>query len=241
MRNLPSLALREWHTLFFSPLAYVILSLLLLFCGLVFYGAATQTAQATETVEVLTKLLGFLFLLGTPLLTMRLLSEEYRSGSIEYLMTAPVTDAEVVVAKFLGAYMLYVCLLIPTLIYPLLLDWVGDPDWGIILATYVGLLVMGAQVVALGVLCSGLTRNQIIASVLAIVIQIMLWIIGPIAAAMLPKIPELTLVALYAGGRDHLTPFIAGRIAVRDIVYFLTLTWLWLFLAVRVVESRRWR
>jgi ABC-2 type transport system permease protein len=156
-------------------------------------------------------------------------------------MTAPVTDGEVVLAKFLGAYALYVCLLAPTLMYPLLLEWVGEPDWGIVVATYAGLLLMGAQVVALGVFCSALTANQIVASVLAIVVMLGIWMIGPLGAALLPKVPRLVALALYAGAHGHFTSFISGRIAVRDVVYFASLTWLWLFLAVRVVESRRWR
>ena len=238
MRNVPALARREMNTLFFSPLAYTILTILLLFSGLFFVTAATEYKEATKTVNALTGLLNFLFIVATPLLTMRLLSEEYRSGNIENLMTAPVTETEVILSKFLGALVLYGSILVSTLVYPVILSFLGRPDWGIIFTSYAGLLLMGFQFVALGVFCSSLTQNQIVAGILALVLQMGLWLLGPIGNGLSGP---LRAVAQYASALDHLIPFLEGRIAFRDVLYFVSLGFFWLFLAVRVLESKRWR
>ncbi len=238
MRNVPALALREMNSLFFSPLIYTLLTALLIFAAFFFCAVVAEHGEATITVGALTRLLNFFFLVGTPMLTMRLLSEEYRSGNIECLMTAPVTDGEVVIAKFLGALVLYVCLLAPTLLFHFILEWLGSPDWGIVISAYVGLTLMGFQFVALGVFCSALTRNQIVAAMLALVLQLSLWLLGPVGESIPGHLGDL---ARYAGAVEHLNPFMEGRIAFRDVAYFLTLGCFWLFLAVRALESKRWR
>jgi len=238
MRNLPALTRREMNSLFCSPLAYVVLCIFLLFGGLMFSALLTHHKAATPVAEGTSQLLNFLFLVATPLLTMRLLSEEYRSGNIENLMTAPVTDTEVVVAKFLGALVLYLFVLAPTLVYHVILALLGRPDWGIVLAGYAGLLFMGFEFVALGTLASALTSNQIIAAVLALIVQLGLWLLGMVGEAVHGPLRD---VLDYASLLEHFRPFLLGRIAFRDALYFLSLGAFWLFLAVRVLESRRWR
>ena len=238
MRNIPALTRREMNSLFFSPLAYTILTIFLVFSAIFFYKFVTDSREATFSIGATIGLLNFMFLVGTPLLTMRLLSEEYRSGNIENLMTAPVSDAEVVIAKFLGTLLLYACLLIPTLAYPAILSFFGNPDWGIVFSSYVGLLLMGFQFVALGVFCSSLTRNQIVAGTLALILQLGLWLLGSFAQTTSGLWRD---IFLYAGALDRLKPFLDGRIAFRDVFYFLSLGCFWLFLAVRSLESKRWR
>lgn len=238
MRKVPALTRREMNSLFFSPLAYTILTIFLVFSGIFFVKFVTDSKEANYSVGAVIGLLNFMFLVGTPLLTMRLLSEEYRSGNIENLMTAPVTDTEVILAKFIGAFVLYACLLLPTLAYPLILSFVGKPDWGVVLSAYFGLLLMGCQFVALGVFCSSLTRNQIVAGVLALVLQLGLWMIGTVGDSLSGMLRDM---CHYAAALDHLKPFLEGRIAFRDVFYFLSLCGFWLFLAVRSLESKRWR
>jgi len=238
MRNTPALARREMLSLFASPLAYTLLTVFLLFGGLSFTAMTAEYKQAGRVVEGLNGLLSFLFLVITPLMTMRLLSEEYRSGNIEHLMTAPVTEWEVTLAKFLGAFALYAAMLAPTLAYPLILSALGKPDWGVVASAYAGLLLLGAEFLALGVLCSALTANQIVAALLAFLAQLALWLLGPISSALGRG---FRAAALYASASEHFQPFLEGRIAFRDVFYFVSLTVFGLFLAVRALESRRWR
>lgn len=238
MRNIPALTRRELISLFLSPLAYTILTVFLVFSGIFFVKFVTDSKDANFSIGAVIGLLNFMFLVGTPLLTMRLLSEEYRSGNIENLMTAPVTDSEVIVAKFLGALILYAALLLPTLAYPVILSFLGKPDWGIVFSAYVGLLLMGCQFVALGVFCSSLTRNQIVAGALALILQLCLWMVGTVGDSLSGALGE---ICHYAAALDHLKPFLEGRIAFRDAFYFLSLCGFWLFLAVRSLESKRWR
>jgi len=236
MRNIPALTWREINSAFFSPLAYIVLTIFLFFSGFFFYWIAAESLQASmaDIIGVIT----FLFLVATPFLTMRLLSEEYRSGTVEILMTAPVTDAEVVLAKFFGALVFFVFMLAPTAVYVVVLCVLGDPEIGPIVSAYVGLFLMGAQFLALGLFASALTRNQIVAGVTALVMLLILWVFGAAGEIM---VGPLAPVLGYVGTSQHLQPFSNGRITFRDSFYFISMTCFWLFVAVRALESRRWR
>jgi len=236
MRKVPALAWREIASAFFSPMAYVVLTIFLFFSGFFFYLILGTTMKASmfDTIGVIS----FLFLVATPLLTMRLLSEEYRSGTIETLMTAPVTDAEVILSKFLGAVAFFLCMLLPTLGYAIVLCKLGEPDLGPIVSAYVGLFLMGCLFIAVGIFCSALARSQIVAGVSALVILLVMWVLGEVGGYMTG--PFAPLVA-YVGTLEHLSPFSGGRVAFRDAFYFISMTCFWLFLAVRVLESKRWR
>ena len=236
MRNVAALTWREINSAFFSPLAYVVLTIFLFFSGFFFYLIAESSREASMAGTI--GIISFLFLVAAPFLTMRLLSEEYRSGTIETLMTAPVGDGEVILGKFFGALAFFVFMLLPTLIYVLILRVLGRPDLGPILAAYAGLFLMGCQFLALGLFCSALTRNQIVAGVMALVMLLVIWVLGAVGDRMTgPFAPILR----YVGTLEHVRSFSAGRIAFRDVFYFASVTCLWLFLAVRVLESKRWR
>lgn len=236
MRNVLALTWREIASAFLSPLAYIVLTLFLLFSGFFFYWISAESLRAsmTDFMGVIT----FLFLVATPFLTMRLLSEEYRSGTIETLMTAPVTDTQVILAKYLGALVFFASMLVPTAAYVIVLCVLGNPEMGPIISAYVGLFLMGAQFLALGLFCSALSRSQIVAGVMALVMLLIIWVLGAAGDTMAgPFAPLLR----YAGTLTHLQTFANGRIAFRDTFYFITLTCFWLLLAVRALESRRWR
>jgi len=233
MRNVWTLTWREIHSVFFSPLAYIVLTVFLLFSGL---GFALKTTEASLSGTIAALL--FLFLVATPFLTMRLLAEEYRSGTIETLMTAPITESAVILSKFLGTMTFYVFMLVPTLGYVVILCVLGDPDLGPVISAYVGLLLMGAYFIAVGLFCSALTRSQIIAGIMALIILLILWGMGEASAYMSGP---FTPIVEYLGTWQHLRPFVQGRIAFRDTFYFLSMTVFWLFLSVRALESRRWR
>jgi len=236
MRNIPTVTWREINSAFFSPLAYVVLTIFLFFSGFFFY-LITSTSREASMAGVIS-IISFLFLVATPFLTMRLISEEYRSGTIEVLMTAPVTDGEVILGKFLGVLGFFAFMLLPTAGYVVILCALGEPDLGPIIAAYVGLFLMGCNFIALGLFCSTLTRSQIVAGVMALVMLLIIWVLGFVGERMTgPFAPILE----YVGTLQHVRPFSMGRIPFRDAFYFVTMTAFWLFLAVRVLESRRWR
>lgn len=237
MRNVPALARREIAAIFLTPLAYVVLTLFLFFSGFCFYLVIAETKQAVMA-PVFNVVISFLLLVATPLLTMRLMSEEYRSGTIESLMTAPVTDAEVVLGKFLGTLCFFLVMLGSTVAYVVILMFLGKPDLGPICAAYLGLALMGAQFIALGLFCSALTRSQLVAALAAAVLLLTIWIVGSVGDSMGGQWGPLLR---YVGTQEHVQAFASGRVPFRDAFYFLSLTAFWLFLSVRAVESRRWR
>lgn len=236
MRKIPVLTWREMHAIFFSPIAYIVAALFLFFCSLFFYANLLDTQQAS--IEDLMLIVYFLLLVATPFLTMRLLSEEYSSGTIETLMTAAVTDSAVVVAKFLGCLAFYTVMLVPTLAYVATLCILGDPDIGSIVSGYVGLLLVGCNFIALGLFCSALTRSQIVAGVLALVLLLTIAVLGEMGKNL--RYP-FRLIFEYASSSEQLHSFSAGRISFSGCFYFISTTCFWLFLSVRVLESRRWR
>jgi len=236
MRNVLVVARREVNAAFLSLLAWIVLTIFLVISGLCFSFVVNKTHAAS--LEGTVGSISFLFLFATPLLTMRLLSEEYRSGTIESLMTAPVTEFQVVLGKFIGALVFYGFILAPTLAYAVILRILGKPDVGVMFSSYVGLVAMGCEYIALGLFCSTLTQHDLIAAVLAFVALLVLCVpalIGDYLPAALRSSVE------YAGTMEHLSAFSTGRIAFRDLFYFFSMTGFWLFLSVRALESKRWR
>jgi len=236
MRNVLAVARREINAAFLSLLAWTVLTIFLFFSGFCFWYIASRTHEASLVGTV--NSISFLFLVATPVLTMPLLSEEYRSGTIETLMTAPLTECQVILGKFIGVLAFYGFMLAPTLVYAIILRALGNPDVGVIFSSYLGLVAMGCEFIALGLFCSTLTQHQIIAAILGIVGLLVLWIIGLIADFM-PA--GLRAAIAYVGPMQHLDAFSAGRVAFRDLFYFFSMTAFWLFLSVRALESRRWR
>jgi ABC-2 type transport system permease protein len=236
MRNVLAVARREINAAFLSLLAWIVLTIFLIFCGLFFWLFASRTHEAS--LEGTVGIISFFFLVAMPLLTMRLLSEEYRSGTIEALMTAPVTEFQVILGKFIGALAFYGFMLAPTLGYAAILLLLGKPDIGMMFSSYLGLAAMGCEFVALGLFCSTVTHNQIIAAVLGLVALLVLWVIGAVGD-YLPAAFRTSVE--YLGTMQHLNAFTAGRVAFRDLFYFFSMTVFWLFLSVRVLESKRWR
>jgi len=180
----------------------------------------------------------FILSILTPVITMRLMAEENKTGTIEPLMTAPVTDFEVVFGKFLAAWALYNVMIAPTAFYIAFLAWVGNPDYGAIIASYIGLILMGGLFVSIGLLVSAVTKNQIVAAVIGIVALLILLVIGLASAG---NEGWLYSTLKYIGTYDHWETFTKGIVDTRDVVYYVSFTALLLFIVVRIVESRRWR
>jgi ABC-2 type transport system permease protein len=175
-----------------------------------------------------------------PVITMRVLAEERGRGTLELLLTSPVRDWEVALAKWLGAFLFYVLLLATTLLYVgILRYYVPNLDLGLIGATYIGLLLVGGAAVAIGVLASSLTRNQIVSFFIAMVALLMIWYAGYVIGYFVA--PPANLFFEYVGGFNRFQSFMLGQAELRDIVYWLSLIAGCLFLTSRVLGSRRWR
>jgi ABC-2 type transport system permease protein len=246
MNQILTIAKREVASLFFSPIAYVILGLFGLISSgffLIFTFSAGQPASMRATFWPLVFVMSFLL----PAVCMRLLSEEFRSGTVEMLMTAPVSDSELIIGKWLGAFGFLIVLLVPVAIQIGILEIFGHPDYGPILTGLLGILLLGGLYLAIGTFASSLTQNQIIALLIAISINVVFSIGTMLAARFLsfPKFipyPDHWRQALfYASLGDHLDDFSKGIIDPSHVIFFVTLTGLFLFFAMLTLQSRRWR
>lgn len=242
MRNILAMTQRELAAFFYSPIAYVVLFAFTLMVGMLFVVLTDNFGPGNEASLRLTfNWLPLLLCMTVPVLTMRLMSEEYRSGTIESLMTAPVSDAEVIIGKFLGAFLVYAVMLAATVFYVVLLAVYGDPDYGMLAGGYFGLLLIGSLFCAIGLFFSSITRNQIIAALLGafflLLITILAWII-----VQSTEVSGLTRTVLQmVSVMDRYQYFNRGLVDLNNLVFFGGGTVFFLFLAVKVVESRRWR
>ncbi len=238
MGNILTITGRELRSYFLSPLAYILTGVFAFFMGFVFYNniLGTSTADLSNTFS----LMWVIAIILTPALTMRLFAEENRMGTIELLMTAPVRDWQIVIGKYIAGLIGYIALLIPTLWFIVILWRYGPPDYGMILAGYVGILLGGAAFVAVGMLTSSLTGNQVIAFFLGFLVLLFLWFAGipsgVTGAAGNPLTDFLTYISLPSNFQD----FFSGVIDGARALYFVSLAAIAVFLTVRVVESRRW-
>ncbi len=235
MRNTLAIASKEFKSYLASPMAYVVTGIFLAATGF-FFGTSPSTYTETSINGFLQAGV-IMMLLFAPLLTMRLLAEERKLGTIELLLTAPIRDSEVILGKFLGSLYILTVMLALTLYYPLLLKIFGDPDMGPIVTGYIGLLLIGYTALAIGIFASSLTSNQIVAAVVAIGILLALYFVG-FASTFLPK--ALGDVVSYFSLSHYFPDFMSGIIDTRGIVYYLSITVLFLFLAVRSLENSRW-
>lgn len=229
---------RELRAYFYSPLGYVVIGVYLVVAG-IFFGMmdflpnrpAEMKAALNYTVLVLVFLL--------PVLTMRLVSEEMSKGTIESLMTAPVTDAQVILGKYLSSVVFFLALLVPTLAFPVVLAIFGSPDWGPIIAGYLGLLLLGMLYLAVGLLASSCTRLQIVSAFVSFVFLAIMTLLCSFLAEKLSGVFKSFF--RYVGFYTRYQNFSKGIISLNDVVFFLSLTALVLFLSVKVLESRKWR
>lgn len=244
MRNTLLIAGREFRSYVTSPMAYVVTGIFLFLSGGLFTLYLRITGYTDTSIRGYTDpgnmpgLLAIVMLmLFAGVLTMRLIAEEKKLGTWELLLTAPVRDTEVVLGKFLGSLAVLVGMLALTWYYPLLLIWFGDPDIGPIVTGYLGLFLLGAASLSIGIFASSVTSNQIVAAVIAGMILASLWFVGT-AAAFLPE--KLGEVISYISLSGHFPGFAVGLIDTRAIVYYLSVTALFLFLTIRSIETGRW-
>lgn len=236
MRNTLAIAKRELQAYFLSPIAYVTITIFLFLMGYLFERVLYFSREATLSY-LFFNMVTVLMLLS-PLITMRLLAEENKSGTLELLLTSPVRDWEVVLGKYLAAVAVLATALLLTTLYAAILAALGSPEWGPVITGYLGMFLFGSALLAIGLLTSSWTRNQIVAAFTAVVAILFLWVIDALAASLSGP---LAGVASYISLSRHYEEFVSGVIDTRDVVYYLSVSAVALFLTVRSIESRRWR
>jgi ABC-2 type transport system permease protein len=231
--NFLTLLLKEEKAVFSSPIAYAIVAVYLLLMGFTF----TLMLFFNRTAELVRVFFqaAVLFLLIVPVITMRLLAEERRSGTLELLLTAPVREIEIVLAKFVASLTLLALMLTLTFSDAIVLGLYGEPDWGPIYSGFLGLLLLAATLAAIGLAVSGLTSNQVVAAAVALGVGILLWMIDSLGY-LLPDpfdtiVTSLSLVA-------HFTPFATGALFLSDLGFFLSVILACLVLSVRTLARR---
>jgi len=234
------IAKRELSALFYSPIGYLVLGVFALVSSLFFISTFSpgQAATLRSELQWIIWLLAFL----VPAISMRLISEEMRAGTIELLMTGPVDDTELVVGKWLGSLVFLLAMLVPIVIHAVILEMTGAPDYGPIFTGLVGLILVGGFYLAIGTFASTLTDSQLIAFVITVLITGFLTIGMYLLVQHAGWLPGSVKDALsYLNVDQQYSDFALGLIDIRNFVYFLTGIAVFLFTAVKLLESRRWR
>lgn len=233
MTRFNALLRKEVHALFSSPIAYAILTVFLVLMG---YNFTTFLfINKTATLLHVFAQMALLLLLMLPFVTMRLFAEERKTGTLELLMTAPVREAEIVLAKFLASMSVVVVMIALSAAYPIVLGLYAAPDWGPIYGGYLGLLLLGAALVAIGLLVSAVTANQLVAAVVSLGVFLLLWMVETLGHLLPSPLDSLAVnVSLLA----HFTPMWGGALFLTDIGFFISVTLLALFLGVRALARR---
>lgn len=255
MKGLYAIFRKETANFFVSPIAYAVTTIFLLVSGFFFWAnvsfmslvslQAANNPMIAERINLtdvvirpLVQNMSIVLLFVMPLLTMRLFSEEKKSGTIELLLTYPVTDLAILFGKFLASAFLLIVMLAGTLPFVVLLFGIGDPDPGTLLSGYLGLLLMGAAFMALGIFISSLTENQIIAAAVSFGSALLFWVLswsstlsGEKVGAVLRQLSIL----------EHLESFNKGILALSDLSFFVLFIAFFLFLTLRSLETHRWR
>ncbi len=246
MRNVWTIASREYKHYFASPAAYLVAFMLLVVVGIIFYAnivasLSGQFGGSAPGVQVVIGPMLTVLLFATPAITMRLLADEQRLGTMELLLTAPVRDWELVVGKWLGGFLFMVTLLALTWIYPIILNRMVEPgiDQGVLLSGYLGLILMVAAFTAIGVAISSLFSNQIAVFVATLAVFLVFWLISLPAQASGGVGGELLRYLDFS--ETYNTTFYRGVIDLSSVVYYLSVTALALLLGSISVETRRWR
>jgi gliding motility-associated transport system permease protein len=254
VRNILAIAEKEIRSYFASPIAYILIGLFSLLFGWFFYVYLMAFVQQSEQmmqfggggganvnqmmIRGLFQNTAVIILFVMPMITMRTYSEEKRSGTIELLLTSPVSDLEIIVGKFIGALALYAAMLLVTMLYMAILFKIGKPEWRPLAAGYLGLLLMGGAFLSMGLFISSLTKNQIVAAFLTFATFLMLWIINWLGESSSPTTRD---VLNYLSITEHFDDFSRGIIDTKHVVYYLSFITFGLFLTAKSVDSERWR
>jgi ABC-2 type transport system permease protein len=254
VRNISTIARKELHSYFGSPIAWLMMGLFAFIFGYFYIsyldwfvrqsmsgdmGGGMQPMNVNDRmIRPLLSNASVLVLFLLPMITMRTYSEEKRSGTIELLLTSPVTDVEIIMGKFLGAVGLFAGLLGATLLYIGILFVYGNPEWKPIVAGYVGLLLMGSCFISIGLFISSTTKNQMVAGSATFVVALLFWIINWMAES---SGPTASAVLSYLSITEHFDDFARGIIDTKHVVFYLSFISFGLFLTLKSVDTERWR
>jgi len=238
LMNIGIISRKELTSYVTSPMAYVVTAVFLALSGAFFGAYLAGTDYADTSIKGFLDAAQFLILFFAAVLTMRLVAEERKIGTWELLRTAPLRDADIIAGKFISSLAVLSGMLALTLYYPALLLVFGDPDLGAVVTSYLGLLLLGSACLSVGIFASTLTSNQIVSAVVAGGMLSVLWFQGAVGDL---SGGELREVLRYLSLSNHFSAFARGIVDTRDIVYYLSVTALFLYLATRSIESGRWR
>jgi len=254
MRNIWTICRREMYAYFVSPIAWVLMTIFALFCGFFAWFASAEFLLESQRammsgqsfpMNINEQVIAWIFsniaivaLLVVPLISMRLFAEEKRQGTIELLATSPVRDYQIVIGKWLAAFLMFASLLLILAIDYSFLFAYGNPDWKPVATGFLGALLQGGCLLALGTFLSALTKNQIVAGAIGFGLGLLLWLLSwATAFGNSPTVQVLNYLSIVS----HLDSFSRGVIDSKDIVYYLSMIFLGLFLTTRSLESLRWR
>ncbi len=254
MRNIWIICRKELNSYFVSPIAYGLMSFFALVAGFFFYSATAIFVQRSMESQMMGRsfpmsvnewvvrpVLSNVSVIGLfliPMITMRLFAEEKRSGTYELLATSPIRDFEIILGKWIAALIMYAAILGVSLLDLLLLYAYGKPDWKPMLVGYLGLLLQGGCLLAIGTFISNTTRSQIVAGVATFAVCLLLWVLDWVSAF---ETAAWAKVVSYLSVLTHFEPFSKGIIDTKDVIFYLTMIFLGLFLTARSMESLRWR
>jgi ABC-2 type transport system permease protein len=226
---------REVKAYFYSPIAYVLIGLFILISS-VFFFMISLFSQSAEVNNVLSNM-GFLLIFIVPILTMKVLAEDRKNGTEVLLLTSPSSLTGVVVGKYLATLLVYLVMIAVTLVYPIILFIFGKPAIPPMLGGYLGIILLGATLIAIGVFISSLTENQVIAAVISFVTMLILAFLQPISSSLGGNIAKaLNWLSIFFRYDD----FNKGILDLSSVIYYLSFIAVFLFLTVRVIEKRRW-
>jgi ABC-2 type transport system permease protein len=253
MGNIVALAEKELRSYFSSPIAYIIIGFFALVFGWFYWVSLSFFMQAslqmgmpgqgqvninTMAIRPLLQNVSVVALFVLPLITMRTYAEEKRSGTIELLLTSPITDVQIILGKFLGALALYAMMLAVTLIHMGILFYFGNPEWKPIATGYLGLLLMGGSFISIGLLISSLTKNQIVAGMVTFAVLLLLWTSNWAAESAGPWMQNVLQAFSII---ERFDDFAKGIISLKHLVYYTSFISFGLFLTAKSVDSERWR
>ena len=236
MHQVLVLARKEFRSYFDSPIAYVVITLFLLIAGYQF--STALFINNSPDLRTLFSIVRFILLFFIPALSMRLISEERRLGTIELLMTLPLKEWQLVLGKYLAAYLLMIITLLLTMIHYITIAALGEPDFGAAMSGYIGLMLVVGVYLAIGIFTSSLSQNQIVAFIASFVIIFVLFLLDKIIfffPGFLANLLEFLSIDY------HFNNIARGVLDSRDLIYYLSLIGLFLFLTVQALESRKWK
>lgn len=236
MNQILTLTRKELRSYFDSPVAYVVITLFLIISGWQF--STALFLNNSPDLRSLFSMMRFILLFFIPAVSMRLISEEKRLGTIELLMTLPIKDWQMVLGKFLAAYILIAITIFLTLIHYVSISFLGEPDVGATVGGYIGVILIVGVYLSIGIFCSALTQNQIIAFIISFVIIFFFFMLSSVTvffSGFMASIIE------YLSIDYHFNNISRGVIDSRDLIYYFSMMFLFLFLTVQVLESRKWK